>query len=354
MAGRLTCLFLASAVQTALASESWCGWIPVSVQAEVAGCTEGPMIALPTVEGCVDWCKWVPVLGMMHIEECLLCVNVTDLPNVIGSNHVPPANTGLVVNVHLGAEHPDWCSWLPGASRQFVPACAGSGTSSLPAPFVGPDCQGWCQWVPEFSWQDPPGCRGCLPTEQPVLEPVPATGDIVEDSTTSPFWCRLVPPMMLQYVDECSGYAGPPGFPVPGIEGCTYWCVWISGPAWKDVHECHHCSAASGAIDNETGGTGSETNNTESEVTGEANATSAGETTEALSPTRPTSHLRGRNLQLFPDWCRWVPAGSLQYVPDCVGYGYGPMSPPQARCESWCVWVPRPSWQYPPGCRGCA
>ena len=52
-----------------------------------------------------------------------------------------------------------------------------------------------------------------------------------------------------------------------------------------------------------------------------------------------------------PDWCRWVPLASQQYVPECSGYSY----PGYANfgCANWCQWVPGPSWGYTSGCAGC-
>ncbi|CAJ1384074.1 unnamed protein product [Effrenium voratum] len=95
-----------------------------------------------------------------------------------------------------------------------------------------------------------------------------------------------------------------------------------------------------------------------------------------------------------PDWCKWVPSASLQYVGECSGaapapqqgFGYGdgpdgcvnwcvwvpgkdwhqtneckrcaeyyPVEPmgAHAGCEGWCQWVSQPSWQYMDNCRGC-
>jgi len=89
-----------------------------------------------------------------------------------------------------------------------------------------------------------------------------------------------------------------------------------------------------------------------------------------------------------PDWCKWVPLGSLQYVGDCTGSaigasgtggcanwcGWSPVSAwqyipecgqcssglpegtavaPMTGCENWCQWVSRPSWQNVGGCAGC-
>ncbi|CAJ1353397.1 unnamed protein product [Effrenium voratum] len=96
-----------------------------------------------------------------------------------------------------------------------------------------------------------------------------------------------------------------------------------------------------------------------------------------------------------PDWCKWVPPASLQYVGECSGaapapqqggFGYGdgpdgcvnwcvwvpgkdwhqtneckrcaeyyPVEPmgAHAGCEGWCQWVSQPSWHYMDNCRGC-
>ena len=52
-----------------------------------------------------------------------------------------------------------------------------------------------------------------------------------------------------------------------------------------------------------------------------------------------------------PDWCKWVPDGSLQYVGECAGYSH---SNQMLGCVSWCEWVPAPSWQATPQCGKCA
>eukprot|EP00490_Sorites_sp_Unknown_P009609 CAMPEP_0114697078 /NCGR_PEP_ID=MMETSP0191-20121206/73369_1 /TAXON_ID=126664 /ORGANISM="Sorites sp." /LENGTH=251 /DNA_ID=CAMNT_0001995703 /DNA_START=56 /DNA_END=812 /DNA_ORIENTATION=- len=53
-----------------------------------------------------------------------------------------------------------------------------------------------------------------------------------------------------------------------------------------------------------------------------------------------------------PDWCKWVPDGSLQYVNECNGYSHASQTLTQG-CVSWCEWVPAASWQVTPQCRGC-
>lgn len=227
---------------------------------------------------------------------------------------------------------PDWCQWLPSASLKFVGDCAGyGGPDQIP---TGPQCASWCQWVPQASWFDPPDCRGC--------QPAGASDNVSEEDV--PLWCSWVPPLLLQFVDACA--TG--GSIIPAVaEGCTYWCVWVSGPAWHHVHECHGCS-------NET--TQNSTNST--------NGTQE-EREDAVVPRHGTAGLKVKLVDPLadPDWCRWVPAGSLEHVPDCAGYGGDsgdpwpkPSGPSAARrqCESWCQWVPQPAWQYPPGCRGCA
>ena len=51
-----------------------------------------------------------------------------------------------------------------------------------------------------------------------------------------------------------------------------------------------------------------------------------------------------------PDWCKWVPDGSLQYVGECSGYS---QSNQVQGCVSWCEWVPASSWQDTPQCQRC-
>eukprot|EP00437_Effrenium_voratum_P043861 CAMPEP_0181461110 /NCGR_PEP_ID=MMETSP1110-20121109/33705_1 /TAXON_ID=174948 /ORGANISM="Symbiodinium sp., Strain CCMP421" /LENGTH=187 /DNA_ID=CAMNT_0023585717 /DNA_START=61 /DNA_END=624 /DNA_ORIENTATION=- len=64
-----------------------------------------------------------------------------------------------------------------------------------------------------------------------------------------------------------------------------------------------------------------------------------------------------------PDWCKWVPSASLQYVGQCsgvapapqgtgsdAGWGYG--DGPDG-CINWCVWVPGPEWHQRDECKRC-
>ena len=292
------------------------------------------------MEGCTNWCEWVPVLGWKYVEECRLCINATVIiTNVTASEK--PRPRGLKTK-QLSGMFPDWCRWLPAASLKFVADCAGygsyGGSSRDPASVAGPDCASWCQWVPQLAWADPPDCRACGTVE--------SSSDSSDTASvpTVPIWCSWVPPLALKYVDACTGSNG--ALPAQA-EGCTYWCVWVSGPAWHHVHECHGCSS----VENATNATDNSSLE-EADVVKPADLSGIGFVGSGLK-------VKTSLKAIGPDWCRWVPAGSLQYVPDCTGYdggyGYGVGSPSAARgqCESWCQWVPQPAWQYPPGCRGC-
>eukprot|EP00439_Symbiodinium_sp_Y106_P037306 s7716_g4.t1 len=309
---------------SALAWQDWCGWVPISLQQEVAGCTEGSNTSFAgKMEGCVEWCEWVPVLGWMYVEECSLCINSTVITNVTSSMKRQPR--GLKAK-RLDEVFPDWCRWLPSASLKFVGDCAGYGGDQTP---VGPQCASWCHWVPQASWFDPPDCRGCQPS---------GSSDSVSEVEDVPLWCNWVPPLLLQFVDACASG----GSSIPAVaEGCTYWCVWVSGPAWHHVHECHRCS-----------------NETMQNTSNASNATNG--TQEEREDTVLPLHRHGTaglKVKLAdpapladPDWCRWVPAASLEHVPDCAGHGDGSGEPwlkPASRrqCENWCQWVPQPAWQ---------
>ena len=330
MASRVASLLLLAI--TARAWEEWCGWVPVSVQEEV-GCTGAPNVTFQGImEGCVDWCQWVPVMGWMYVEECSLCVNVTIITNVTAQTKSP--SRGLKTRELHRPVAPAWCRQLPPASLPYVAKCAGLRAPPAPAQFGGAQCQSWCQWVPQLSWQDPPGCRGCT------------TGS--QANNRFPAWCSWVPPLALKYIETCAGLAGPE---VPQVEGCTSWCIWVSGPAWHHVHECHTCSTTRNAT-NATDDSEDSIEDIEDDF--------------AVDPAAKQGYAGSGHHDVglkvraaAPDWCRWVPPASLQYVPDCTGfagssYGYGGgVSTARGPCESWCQWVPRPSWQYPPGCRGC-
>ena len=82
--------------------------------------------------------------------------------------------------------------------------------------------------------------------------------------------------------------------------------------------------------------------------------------------------LKVKMLDTRPDWCKWVPLSSQQYVGECNGAVPSPSSPtspaapaapsaPSApasigqphSCANWCTWVPATSWQYTSECSRC-
>ena len=211
-----------------------------------------------------------------------------------------------------------------------------------------------------------------------------------------PDWCQWVPLASQQYVPECSGYAYPSysGF------SCASWCQWVPGPSWGYTPACRSCyqvysghykSAAPPAVvpKTESGCKAScqwlsrpSWNSTSDCMKCEEPLALEAKSGE----TKPPSPRLKVKMQR-PDWCKWVPLGSLQYVGDCTGSaigasgtggcanwcGWSPVSAwqyipecgqcssglpegtvaPMAGCENWCQWVSRPSWQNVGGCAGC-
>eukprot|EP00438_Fugacium_kawagutii_P019576 Skav228160 [mRNA] locus=scaffold439:74324:75986:+ [translate_table: standard] len=160
-----------------------------------------------------------------------------------------------------------------------------------------------------------------------------------------PDWCRWVPLASQVYVPECSGYVYPAmsygcggrGYlghyksaPVSTVakaseSGCKASCQWLSRPSWKKTSDCAKCEQPV-VLENKS---------SESEVV-------------------PSPKLKVKTLQ--PDWCKWVPVSSLQYVGECN------VAPTQTQadanqyggCAGWCGWSPVSSWQYIAECRQCS
>ena len=184
-------------------------------------------------------------------------------------------------------------------------------------------------------------------------------------------WCRWVPFSSQQYVPACRGYVYPGAY---GGFGCANWCQWVPGPSWGYTSGCagcyglyskHYksvmllakqtgCEAGCQWVSRPTWSNTSDCNQCEQPVVLDSK-TESGKT-----------GLKVKMLDTRPDWCKWVPLSSLQYVGDCNGAVPSPSSPSSPSppsspsslgqaysCASWCTWVPATSWQYTSECRLC-
>eukprot|EP00434_Breviolum_minutum_P018760 symbB.v1.2.016556.t1/scaffold1261.1/size128201/1 len=230
---------------------------------------------------------------------------------------------------------------------------------------------------------------------------------LVVPCIAQPDWCRWVPYASQQYVPDCSGYVYPPQ--ATGL-ACANWCQWVPGSSWGYVPDCNNCYQVYSGLYKSTP-PGPSTNLVKTSSGCEAscqwlsrpswNSTSkceqceqplVPETMSSTAVQRAQPRLKVRMQR--PDWCKWVPLSSLQYVADCntgaaavpaaavpatnggcaSWCGWSPVSSwqymsqcqqcsstlpegqavvPTAGCENWCQWVSRPSWQYVGGCVGC-
>ena len=219
-----------------------------------------------------------------------------------------------------------------------------------------------------------------------------------------PDWCKWVPLASQQYVPACSGYAYPSYYGY----SCASWCQWVPGPSWGYTPACtgcyqlysgHYKSAAPPSTVAKTTESGCKAscqwlskpswNSTSDCVKCEQPLVLEAKESEE---TAPSPRLKVKMQWQRPDWCKWVPLGSLQYVGECTGSavgstagtsglfgctywcGWSPPSAwqyipecqqcsagipdgstmaPMAGCANWCQWVSRPSWQYVGGCVGC-
>ena len=177
----------------------------------------------------------------------------------------------------------------------------------LPLVRAAPD---WCRWVPYSSLQYVPACSGYAPGAEP--------GAAVGCASS----CEWVPQGAWASTPQCQKCQELYGTQGSGFQGdlCEHWCQWVSRPAWMYTSGCQTC---------------------EQELQPKAKAAAA----ENESKTKSASGV--------PDWCRWVPYGSQQYVGACSGnWDHGGYE--GAYCAGWCVWVPSPSWVNTPDCRRCS
>ena len=251
-------------------------------------------------------------------------------------------------------------SWLKSEGRQLgiVASTALIEMMKLLSLLFAPLCLAadWCKWVPLASQRYVPACSGYVPVNSYGF--------------ACASWCQWVPGPSWGYTPACAScyqvYSGlyksaaPPSVKT-SQSGCKASCQWLSSPSWNSTSDCAKC---------------------EQPLVLESKESSEVET--AASPRLKVKMQR-------PDWCKWVPLGSLQYVGECnsgsaVGAGtaatggcanwcgWSPMSSwqyipecgqcasglpegtavaPMAGCDNWCQWVSRPSWQYVGGCAGC-
>mmetsp|Transcript_109553 Transcript_109553/g.153345 ORF Transcript_109553/g.153345 Transcript_109553/m.153345 type:complete len:249 (+) Transcript_109553:74-820(+) len=180
---------------------------------------------------------------------------------------------------------PDWCRYVPVASQQYVPECAGY---QYPGTVVNA-CASWCQWVPASSWGYVADCNGCYQVYSSFYKSTPSAHPTKLLKTSS---------------------------------GCEASCQWLSRPSWNRTSECQQC---------------------EQPLVPETMSSTA------VRSAQPRLKVRMQR----PDWCKWVPLSSLQYVADC-NTGAAPVPATYGGCANWCGWSPVTSWQYIPECQQCS
>ena len=184
-------------------------------------------------------------------------------------------------------------------------------------------------------------------------------------------WCRWVPFSSQQYVPACRGYVYPGAY---GGFGCANWCQWVPGPSWGYTSGCAGCyglySKHYKSVMLLAKQTGCETgcqwvSRPTWSNTSDCNQCEQPMVLDSKTKSGKTG-LKVKMLDTRPDWCKWVPLSSLQYVGDCNGAVPSPSAPsaPSApsspssigephSCASWCTWVPATSWQYTSACSRC-
>ena len=125
-------------------------------------------------------------------------------------------------------------------------------------------------------------------------------------------WCEWMSNKDRRIAPECAdcvhkSMAPPTTVAKTAESGCKASCQWLSRPSWNSTSDCVKC---------------------EQPLVLEAKS----------GETAPSPRLKVKMQWQRPDWCKWVPLGSLQYVGDCTG------------CANWCGWSPVSAWQYIPEC----
>jgi len=193
-------------------------------------------------------------------------------------------------------------------------------------------------------------------------------------------WCRWVPFSSQQYVPACRGYVYPGAY---GGFGCANWCQWVPGPSWGYTSGCAGCyglySKHYKSVMLLAKQTGCETgcqwvSRPTWSNTSDCNQCEQPMVLDSKTKSAKTG-LKVKMLDTRPDWCKWVPLSSQQYVGECNGAVPSPSSPtsptapaapaapsaPSApasigqphSCANWCTWVPATSWQYTSECSRC-
>ena len=188
---------------------------------------------------------------------------------------------------------------------------------------------------------------------------------LVVPCIAQPDWCRYVPYASQQYVPDCSGYV----YPARNVNACANWCQWVPGSSWGYVADCNNCYQVYSGLYKSTQ-SGPPTNLVKTSSGCEASCqwlsrpswNSTSECQQCEQPLVPekmsstavqSAQPRLKVRMQRPDWCKWVPLSSLQYVADC---NTGPAVDPATYggCANWCGWSPVTSWQYIPECQQCS
>ena len=315
--------------------------------------------------GIPDWCKWVPYSSLQYVADCA----------GYSGHSSGPAQTCA-----------SWCEWVPSPSWSTTTQCSKC-SELFPTPsandFAHDDCASWCQYVSRPAWQYAPDCQTC---EQEIAnaaaKPAAATvakskagdenakpeGADVKAAVGIPDWCKWVPYSSLQYVADCAGYSGHSSGPA---QTCASWCEWVPSPSWSTTTQCSKCSelfptpsandfahddCASWCqyVSRPAWQYAPDCQTCEQEIANAAAKPAAATVAKSKAGdenAKPEGGLKLKSSFARPDWCKWVPWGSLQYVPDCNGSWGNTYQ--GAYCASWCRWVPSPSWQYTPECLRC-
>jgi len=218
---------------------------------------------------------------------------------------------------------PEWCEWVPFGSQQHAAQCTGYVHRSLNSK---PSCASLCQWIPGASWGSSTDCMDCYNfySEHYKKQSTPRTAQATHSTA-------------LQTQQQ----------------GCSPSCRWLSRPTWSRNPSCKGCGGSSSVP-----------------------MIIIPMAFHQIAPTAPTTETVQKPK---PDWCTWVPIGSLPDVAEscaskmdtemgsgCKAFCTWKTAPnsecrqcssetvsPITGCEDWCQWVSRAAWQDTSGCSKC-
>lgn len=166
-------------------------------------------------------------------------------------------------------------------------------------------------------------------------------------SGVAPDWCRWVPMKSQEGVPGCGGYVYPGSF--TGY-GCANWCHWVPDASWGNTYGCNECAGLYSGHTKSADKSGCQKGCQWVSRPCWRNTSDCNQCEQPMNSTKSMKTGLKVRMQAArePDWCKWVPSSSLQYVDECKG-----LRPSNPSCSTWCEWVPSTAWKSTEECMSC-